>query len=98
MSTSPGGTRADDDDRDGEAGGPESGTVRWFDERRGYGFIARPAAIDVFFHGSAVAAPRPLAAGDRVLFAVVEAPRGLQARRVRLADPSRDGTSGEAAT
>jgi CspA family cold shock protein len=97
MSNPPGGTRPDDE-RDPEGGRLEPGTVRWFDERRGYGFIARPAAIDVFFHGSAVAAPRPLAAGDRVVFAVVDAPRGLQARGVRLADPSRDGTSGEAAT
>ena len=98
MSTSPGGTRNDDEDSDREAGAPEAGTVRWFDERRGYGFIARPAAIDVFFHGSAVAAPRPLAAGDRVVFEVVDAPRGLQARRVRLADLERDGTSGGPAT
>ena len=71
--------------------------MRWFDERRGYGFIARQAAIDVFVHASAVTAPRPLAAGDRVVFAVVDAPRGLQARAVRLeADAAGDGTSGEA--
>lgn len=98
MSTPPGGTRADGEHGGSEAGGLESGTVRWFDERRGFGFIARDAAIDVFFHGSAVAAPRPLAPGDRVLFEVVDAPRGLQARGVRLADLAGDGTSGEAAT
>lgn len=74
---------------------PERGTVRWYDERRGYGFIAREAAVDVFFHGSAVAAPRPLAAGDRVVFQVVEAARGLQALDVRLeANSPPDGTSG----
>ena len=78
-----------------EPGTSESGTVRWFDERRGFGFIAREAAVDVFFHGSAVAAPRPLVAGDRVVFAVVEAPRGLQAQGVRLESSSREGgTSG----
>ena len=80
-----------------EPGTSEHGTVRWFDERRGYGFIRREAAVDVFFHGSAVAAPRPLVAGDRVVFEVVEAPRGLQASAVRLEDgrSSRpDGTSG----
>ena len=79
-----------------EHGTLEHGTVRWFDERRGYGFIRREAAVDVFFHGSAVAAPRPLVAGDRVVFEVVEAPRGLQASAVRLEDDLRDpdGTSG----
>jgi CspA family cold shock protein len=95
---SPGGhPDGDPDHGTGEPGPRESGTVRWFDERRGYGFIARPAAIDVFFHGSAVAAPRPLAAGDRVTFEVADAPRGLQARAVRLADLAGDGTSGEPA-
>jgi CspA family cold shock protein len=82
MSSSPGASR-------------EPGTVRWFDVRRGFGFIARPAAIDVFFHGSEVAAARPLAPGDRVTFEVVDAPRGLQARAVRLADLAADGTSAE---
>ena len=72
----------------------EEGTVRWFDVRRGYGFIARRAAVDVFVHASAVAAPRPLVPGDRVVFEVVDAPRGLQAREVRLAeDLAGDGTS-----
>lgn len=77
-----------------EQGPAEAGTVRWFDLRRGYGFIAREAAVDVFFHASAVAAQRPLAPGDRVIFEVVDAPRGLQARHVRLADDvAGDGTS-----
>lgn len=76
----------------------ESGTVRWFDERRGYGFIAREAAVDVFFHASAVRAPRPLAPGDRVSFEVAEAPRGLQARSIHLVSATMQdevGTSGE---
>jgi cold shock protein len=106
---SPGGHQDDDPDHGaGETGRRESGTVRWFDERRGYGFIAREGAIDVFFHGSAVhgsavshdsaaAAARPLGPGDRVTFEVADAPRGLQARAVRLADRAGDGTSGEPA-
>ncbi len=64
----------------------EHGTVKWFDERRRFGFIGRDGAVDVFVHADAVTAPRPLRPGDRVVFAVVEGERGLQARDVRLAD------------
>ncbi|HUO86254.1 MAG TPA: cold shock domain-containing protein [Thermoanaerobaculia bacterium] len=89
---------AEPDDGGGEEGACERGTVRWFDERRGYGFIARESAVDVFFHGSAVLAPRRLTTGDRVRFVVVDAPRGLQARSIHLDRPiagDEDGTSGE---
>ncbi|HEX2164604.1 MAG TPA: cold shock domain-containing protein [Thermoanaerobaculia bacterium] len=65
----------------------ETGVVRWFDARRAYGFLAREAAVDVFFPASAVEAPRPLVAGDHVRFLVIDAPRGLQARPVRLDRP-----------
>jgi CspA family cold shock protein len=63
----------------------ERGTVKWFDERRGYGFIGREGAVDVFVHASAVEADRPLRPGDLVEFVVEEGRRGLQARGVRLA-------------
>jgi CspA family cold shock protein len=62
----------------------ERGTVKWFDARRGYGFIGRDGAVDVFVHASAVTAARELRPGDRVVFEVEEGRRGLQARQVRL--------------
>ncbi|HEX2252829.1 MAG TPA: cold-shock protein [Thermoanaerobaculia bacterium] len=63
----------------------EIGTVKWFDAHRGFGFIGRDGASDVFVHAAEVEAPRVLAPGDRVCFEVGEGPRGLLARRVRLA-------------
>lgn len=65
---------------------PEVGTgvVKWFDARRGYGFIRREAgAADLFVHGSEVAGDEPLRPGEAVRFEVVEGRRGLQARAVR---------------
>jgi len=62
----------------------ETGTVKWFDPRRGYGFIGRDGAVDVFVHADEVRADRPLAPGDRVRFTVAEGRRGLQARNVEL--------------
>ena len=65
--------------------GLETGTVKWFDPRRGYGFIGRDGAVDVFVHADEVRADRPLAPGDRVRFTVAEGRRGLQAKTVVLA-------------
>jgi len=61
----------------------QNGTVKWFDAVRGYGFLARDGAVDVFVHASAVEDGGELAVGERVSFEVVEGTRGLQARDVR---------------
>ena len=63
---------------------PESGTVKWYNEEKGYGFIARARGADVFLHHSAIAdeGQRTLSEGDRVTFDVVEGPKGLQAKNV----------------
>lgn len=60
----------------------EEGTVQWFDAVRGYGFIARDGAADVFVHGSEVEG-EALRPGERVRFEIAEGARGLQAKRVR---------------
>lgn len=65
--------------------GPQEGTVKWFHAGKGYGFIARDGAVDVYFHATEVAedeADGPLQRGERVRFEVEEGKRGLRARRV----------------
>ncbi|GAB4524840.1 MAG: cold shock protein CspC [Anaerolineae bacterium] len=60
------------------------GTVKWFNASKGYGFIAREDGDDVFVHFSAIVADgyRSLNEGDRVEFAIVSGPKGLQAQDV----------------
>ena len=62
----------------------EQGTVKWFNDSKGFGFIERESGDDVFVHYSAIAGDgfRSLNQGDRVTFEVVEGPKGLQARNV----------------
>ena len=70
-------------DEHAETDGPrQCGTVKWFDEVRGFGFLGRDGAVDVFVHGSEVRG-RPLTAGERVSFEVAEGRRGLLAKEVR---------------
>ena len=60
------------------------GTVKWFDERKGYGFIAQEDGKDVFVHFSSIAMPgfKTLAEGEEVTFDVEENERGLVAKNV----------------
>ena len=62
----------------------EVGTVKWFNNARGYGFIARESAEDVFVHHTAIQGEgyKSLDEGQRVEFSVEQGPKGLQAAQV----------------
>jgi cold shock protein len=60
------------------------GTVKWFSNEKGYGFIEREGGEDVFVHFSAIAMDgyKSLTEGRRVEFEVVQGPKGAQASNV----------------
>jgi CspA family cold shock protein len=62
-----------------------TGTVKWFNNAKGFGFIEREEGPDVFVHYTAIESSgyRSLEDGQRVEFEVVEGPKGLQANNVR---------------
>jgi cold shock protein len=62
-----------------------TGTVKWFNAEKGYGFISREGGADVFVHYSAIegAGYRSLEEGQRVEFEVTSGPKGDQAQNVR---------------
>jgi CspA family cold shock protein len=68
----------------GERNVRHKGTVKWFNDAKGYGFIARPDGPDVFVHYSAIQGNgfKTLSEGQEVEFDVVEGPKGKQAANV----------------
>ncbi len=60
------------------------GTVKWFNDSKGYGFIRRPDGDDVFVHFSAIVGEgfRTLAEGEEVEFEVQQSEKGPQAANV----------------
>jgi len=67
----------------------ETGTVKWFSDGKGYGFISRAAGEDVFVHYSAIEGEgfRTLREGQQVEFSVEQGPKGLRATNVRAVGP-----------
>jgi CspA family cold shock protein len=60
------------------------GTVKWFNNGKGYGFLAREDGADVFVHFSAIQSDgfRSLEEGQKVEFSIEKGPKGLQAKDV----------------
>ena len=67
-------------------GAVPEGTVKWFSNEKGFGFIEREEGDDVFVHFSQIDADgyKSLEQGQRVSFEITEGPKGLQASAVRV--------------
>ena len=63
-----------------------SGTVKWFNAEKGYGFITQDEGSDVFVHFSSITGSgyRTLTEGQRVEFSVIDSEKGLQASDVAI--------------
>ena len=63
------------------------GSVKWFNDSKGFGFISQPDGDDVFVHFSAIQIDgfKSLQEGENVTFDIVEGPKGLQAANVKKA-------------
>ncbi|MCJ8168254.1 cold-shock protein [Atopomonas sediminilitoris] len=64
----------------------QEGTVKWFNETKGFGFITQEGGADVFVHFRAIEGNgfKTLAEGQRVSFEVTQGQKGLQAERVQV--------------
>ena len=64
-----------------------AGTVKWFNDAKGIGFITQEGGEDVFVHFSAIQGDgfKTLQEGDSVTFEITEGPKGLQASNVMKA-------------
>lgn len=76
----------EDDFDDNSPEGDEEGTVKWFNVKKGFGFIVRDSGDEVFVHFRAIRGRgrRVLRQGQLVRFSVVEADKGLQADNVSI--------------
>lgn len=67
-----------------------SGKVKWFDNKKGFGFIAQNSGQDVFVHHSAISGAgfKTLNEGDEVSFEVISGDKGLKAEKVQRVNPN----------
>ncbi|MEF3193573.1 MAG: cold shock domain-containing protein [Halothiobacillaceae bacterium] len=72
-----------------DIGNQETGTVKWFDASKGYGFILRDAGPEIFVHYRAILGEghRVLYEGQRVRFVIAQGRKGLQAEEVEVIAP-----------
>jgi len=77
-----------------------TGTVKWFDKKKGYGFIVGPEGDrDIFVHYSSIQGTgfRTLKDGERVSYELVESDKGMQARKVEILAEKKPAGSGRKA-
>jgi cold shock protein len=67
-----------------------SGKVKWFDNRKGFGFISQDSGTDVFVHHSSIIGSgyKSLNEGDEVTFEMVAGEKGLKAQNVQRINPA----------
>ena len=67
-----------------------SGKVKWFDNKKGFGFIADDAGQDVFVHHTSIIGPgyKTLNEGETVTFEILPGEKGLKAGNVQRANPA----------
>ena len=77
---------------------PTSGRVKWFDPKKGFGFIVGPTGQDVFVHYTQIQGDgfRSLKDGEPVEYELVESDKGFQARQVHRQDEADSGQPGDA--
>lgn len=65
----------------------QTGTVKWFNDAKGFGFISRENGEDVFVHFRAIQGTgfKSLQEGQKVTFVAVKGPKGMQADQVQVA-------------
>jgi CspA family cold shock protein len=63
----------------------QTGTVKWFNDAKGFGFLSRPDGEDVFVHFRSIMGNgfKTLKEGQQVTFVVAKGPKGLQAEQVQ---------------
>ena len=74
------------------------GEVKWFDPKKGYGFIVGPEGQDVFVHFSQILGDgfRSLKDGEQVDYELVEGDKGLQAREVKRSEAAAEAAQAPA--
>ena len=67
-----------------------SGKIKWFDNAKGFGFIAQKSGPDIFVHYKSITEPgyKVLNEGDEVSFEIVQSEKGLKAENVQRVSPA----------